>query len=315
MPQNKNSYFRIQRELIQIKQAFNSKAHLQYRAKPLDLLRPNITATASGIEGDTSASVNVSYPYSPSEMLLIAIWNQSEILRRHEEGASFSTEETSEFYANFNAFKAHPDAPEYKGVFAISDYYTYLIAVCWRRWFNSLSSKVLDDLNLVDFHQKLQKDISQYRLNQKKHALVLKDDVTQDELVAELEERFKEIYKSHKINMDKISDAQLARYITLRYLGYLVALSMFVVALILTLPSFAIIPLLIFSPVVGLIAHISTHVPNSISEHLVEENDLKYNESKTAIANEFPDWKPKTTAELIETCEKPEERTLMPYLQ
>jgi hypothetical protein len=328
MPQDKTSYFRMQRELIQIKQGFWAKDKhaqpLNYKPKPLDLLKPNITAEGSGDEGDTSAKISVSYQYSHHEMLLLAIWNQCEILMKHEEGALFSTEETSEFYANFNAFKAHPHAPDYRGVFAVSDAYTYLIAICWCRWLNSLPPKVLEDLNLVDFHQVLQREISRYTLNQQKHAFLLKNDVTKDDVIDELEKRFKEIYQAHKFHVDKISDNQLVLYVTLRTLGYLVALSMLAVALSILLPlhttissGLATIAVLcmIFSPVVGVAAHMSTRVNRSISECMVKENNLKYNESKAVTVKEFPYWKPKTTGALIDECEKPEDRALIFYLQ
>jgi hypothetical protein len=77
MPKDKTSYYRMQRELIQIKQDFwqnNKHTHLlRYRARPLDLLKPNITAEGTGREGDTSAQINVSYQYSHHEMLLLAL--------------------------------------------------------------------------------------------------------------------------------------------------------------------------------------------------------------------------------------------------
>jgi hypothetical protein len=187
-----------------------------------------------------------------------------------------------------------------------------------------LSPKVLDDLNLVDFYQALKNKISHYTLNQQKHIFLLKDNVTQVEVVTELENRFKQLYKTHKINEDKISDNQLALYVSLRALGYLIAVSMLVVALSLLLPIHTVtspglvliaVLCMIFSPVVGVAAHMGTRVKSTAPERSVKENNLKYHESKAVVVNEFPYWTPKTTVELIEECEKPEDRALMFYLQ
>ncbi|MDF1646372.1 MAG: hypothetical protein P1U61_05270 [Legionellaceae bacterium] len=234
----------------------------------------------------------------------------------HHEGTPFSTEETHEFYTNLGLFKAHPLTPEHDGIFFIGDDYMYLVAVCWCRWLDSLSEEVRKELNLATLRETLHTQISRYTPNKREFPLLFKDEVSMEEVVADLEYRFKKIYHDHKERVDNISDNQLRVYTALRCLGYLLALSLLVTACSVMAPGVGLVILFIFlSPAVAVGAHLGTRVNATISQQSVQENNMKYHESQSAIAKEFPDWEPRTTDELIAECEKPQERELMCYLQ
>ncbi|MDP3561811.1 MAG: hypothetical protein Q8R83_06515 [Legionellaceae bacterium] len=331
MSQDKSSYYRLQRELIQIKQQFksNSRTHynnsdslkLQYVNNPLDLIKPRVDVDIAPhyeVALPNQEYTSISYDYSYRIVVLMAVWNQCEILLKHVDNTPFSPEETNKIHENFLVFKKHPHAPHYEGLFSITDDDMYWVAVCWHRLLNTLSEDILKTHNLIAFCKTLEKNISQYTLTQPIRALLVNDNVTQHDVVTHLEEQFKEIYNIPKLNRDKLTNIQLNMLISLRVfgsfalLGLAAGFTVFVVSNPLSAFLVAVILTAIYLTsliLIGLIFNY-THVNLSISKHTIQENDKKYNELKEVIVKEFPGCSFKTAEELIGECDKLDEDML-----
>ena len=320
MTPNNSSYYQMQRELIQIKQGAGISKKLTYTPNPLHLLRPYASSSPASAEGECPA-VSLSYSHTYHEMLFLCLWNQSEILRKHPEGQPFSTEETSEIYENFHAFKSHPYAPIYEGVFAITDDVSYAMAVCWQRFMKALPDNTLEQLNLERFHQALNKQISAYTPARPQDALLISKDVTQDDLVCYLESRFKETLDIPKLNRDKFTDRQLILFMTLRVtlltatLGFVVGGGVLLCSLPLSgmlVPAACAIYVLSCVALIFLtqLAFEETHVALKIPGYVIEEKKRQYHELSKAAMHEFPDYTPKTTDELMDEVPQLEESAL-----